>query len=39
MIGSTWFPYARPLIEDLPGRCIELRCVAEEGLVRERYQR
>lgn len=38
VIDSTWFPYARPLVEELPGRCVELRCVVASEVVRERYR-
>jgi len=38
VIDSTWFPYARPLAEQLPGRRVEVRCVVDPALVRARYR-
>jgi predicted kinase len=39
VIDSTWFPYTRPLVDALPGRKIEIRCVADEVVCRERFRR
>ena len=36
VIDSTWFPYARSLVRDLPGPCVEVRCRVSVELARER---
>ena len=38
VLDSTWFDYARPMVERLPGRLVEVRCVAPLDLVRSRYR-
>lgn len=38
VIDSTWFPYTRPLVDALPGRKIEVRCVADPAVCRERFR-
>jgi predicted kinase len=37
VLDSTWFPYTRPLVTDLPGRIVEVCCVVPAELARERY--
>jgi hypothetical protein len=39
VIDSTWFPYSLPLVRDLPGRCVEIRCRVDIAVARERYRR
>lgn len=39
VIDSTWFPYSLPLVRDLPGPFVEVRCRIPIGLARERYRR
>jgi predicted kinase len=39
VIDSTWFPYARPMVLELPGPLVELRCRVDVELARERYHR
>jgi hypothetical protein len=39
VIDSTWFPYSLPLVLDLPGPFVEVRCRIPIGLARERYRR
>lgn len=39
VIDSTWFPYSLPLVCDLPGPCVEIRCRVDLGVARERYRR
>jgi predicted kinase len=38
VIDSTWFPYTRPLVDALPGRKIEIRCMADQTVCRERFR-
>lgn len=38
VIDSTWFAYAKPLVDLLPGRCVEVRCVTDLATVRTRYE-
>lgn len=38
VIDSTWFPYTRPLAEALPGRKVEVRCLANQALCRKRFR-
>lgn len=38
VIDSTWFPYTLPLVRDLPGRLVEVRCRVHVDLARERYR-
>lgn len=38
MIDSTWYDYSRPLVADLPGRLVELRCQVSPEVVRRRYR-
>jgi hypothetical protein len=37
VIDSTWFPYALPLVRQLPGSLVELRCRVDLDIVRERF--
>jgi predicted kinase len=37
VIDSTWFEYTRPLVRDLPGTCVEIRCIADVDTVRTRF--
>jgi hypothetical protein len=37
VLDSTWFDYARPLVEQLPGRVVEVRTALSRELARERY--
>lgn len=37
VIDSTWFPEVRPLVEQLPGALVEVRCVVDRELARRRY--
>lgn len=37
IIDSTWYDYTRPLVERLPGRCVEVRCMTDLATVRSRY--
>ena len=39
VIDSTWYPYALPLVHDLPGPFVEVRCRVEVSAARERYRR
>ena len=39
VIDSTWFPYSLPLVLDLPGPFVEVRCRIPIGLAQERYRR
>jgi predicted kinase len=39
VIDSTWFPYSLPLVEDLPGPCVEIRCRVDITVARQRYRR
>jgi len=37
VIDSTWYPYSLPLVRELPGPVVEIRCRVEVGTARERY--
>ncbi|MGZ4472801.1 MAG: AAA family ATPase [Nocardioidaceae bacterium] len=39
VIDSTWFPYSLPLVRDLPGPFVEIRCRLDTDLARDRYRR
>jgi hypothetical protein len=39
VIDSTWFPYSLPLVRDLPGPCVEIRCRIDRAEARRRYRR
>jgi hypothetical protein len=39
VFDSTWFPYCLPLVRDLPGPCVEVRCRVDVSVARERYHR
>ena len=39
IIDSTWFPYSLPLVRELPGPFVEIRCRLDVSLARERYSR
>jgi len=38
VIDSTWYPYTLPLVRELPGPCVEVRCQVGVDLVRQRYR-
>lgn len=38
VVDSTWYAEARPLVERLPGPCVEVRCHLPIALARERYR-
>lgn len=38
VIDSTWFPYSLPLVEQLPGPFVEIRCRLGVDLARERFR-
>lgn len=38
VIDSTWRPYTRPLVEQMSGRKVEVRCVVPRRLAEERYR-
>lgn len=37
VIDSTWYAYTRPLVEQLPGRIVEVRCLVSLETARARY--
>ncbi len=37
VIDSTWYDYTRPLVAQLPGRIVELRCLVGIETARARY--
>lgn len=37
VLDSTWFPEVRPLVEQLPGPLVEVRCVVSLDVARSRY--
>lgn len=37
VIDSTWFPYAEPLVRELGGPFVEVRCVVDLALARRRH--
>lgn len=37
VIDSTWYDYTRPLVAELPGRIVEVRCQVSLDTARERY--
>jgi predicted kinase len=37
VLDSTWFPYARTRVIELPGPLVEVRCVVPRELARSRY--
>lgn len=39
VIDSTWFPYSLPLVRELPGPCVEVRCRVDVAVARERFRR
>jgi len=39
VIDSTWFPYSLPLVRDLAGPLVEVRCRIAADVARERYRR
>lgn len=39
VMDSTWFPQVRPVVERLPGRLVEVRCVVPQDVARRRYYR
>ncbi|HYO32934.1 MAG TPA: AAA family ATPase [Nocardioidaceae bacterium] len=38
VIDSTWYPYTLPLVRDLPGPLVEVRCRVRIEVARERYR-
>jgi predicted kinase len=38
VIDSTWFGYTEPLVRQLPGPVVEVRCHVPVALARERYR-
>jgi predicted kinase len=38
VIDSTWYPYSLPLVRELPGPFVEIRCDVDIDLARERYR-
>ncbi len=37
VIDSTWYDYTRPLVAELPGRVVEVRCLVSRETARTRY--
>ncbi|RSM70526.1 hypothetical protein DMH04_44685 [Kibdelosporangium aridum] len=37
VLDSTWFDYTKPLVQALPGRVVEIRCVVAVEVARSRY--
>ena len=37
VIDSTWYDYTRPLVAQLPGRIVEVRCLVSIDTARARY--
>ncbi|WP_410567207.1 AAA family ATPase [Amycolatopsis sp. cmx-4-61] len=37
VLDSTWFDYTQPLVAQLPGRVVEVRCVVPLEIARSRY--
>ena len=37
VMDSTWYPYTLPLVEDLQGHIVEVRCILARELARKRY--
>jgi predicted kinase len=37
VLDSTWFEYTRPLLAELPGTLVEVRCTVPVELARSRY--
>jgi predicted kinase len=37
VIDSTWYPYSLPLVRELPGPFVEVRCRLDATVARERY--
>src|SRR5215831_7472816 len=38
VLDSTWYRYTEPLVRQLPGQVIEVRCQVPVALARERYR-
>jgi predicted kinase len=38
VLDSTWFGYTEPLVLELPGRVVEIRCQVPVAVARERYK-
>jgi predicted kinase len=38
VLDSTWFGYTRPLVRELPGPIVEVRCVVPLPIARARYR-
>ena len=38
VIDSTWYDYTRPHVEQLVGRVVEIRCIADLATVEARYR-
>jgi predicted kinase len=39
VMDSTWYPYTLPVLRELPGRLVEVRCVCPAAVAKERYVR
>jgi predicted kinase len=39
VIDSTWYPYALPLVRALGGPFVEVRCIVDVAVARQRYRR
>ncbi|GAB3020933.1 hypothetical protein GCM10011376_22580 [Nocardioides flavus (ex Wang et al. 2016)] len=39
VVDSTWYPYAEPLVRELPGPVVEVRCRVPLMVARQRYAR
>ena len=37
VVDSTWYPYARPLVDRLTGPLVEVRCRVDVAVARERF--
>ena len=38
VIDSTWYPYSLPLVTELPGPFVEIRCQVPVDVARERFR-
>jgi predicted kinase len=38
VLDSTWFEYTEPLVRDLPGQVVEVRCVLPVEMAKARYR-
>ncbi|MGA9749482.1 MAG: AAA family ATPase, partial [Nocardioides sp.] len=37
VLDSTWYPRVEPMVRELPGPCVEVRCVVPVEVARARY--